>query len=92
MAGSENVVVVSELGDRSDAELSSLLASKREELHATKFKHALGQLAQTHELRRLKRDVARCACHMMATNRASWVRTEGRKRSPINCRQCRATA
>ena len=61
MAENDTAVVVKELHDRSDAELGSLLVAKREDLHAAKFKHALGQLAQTHQLRSLKRDVARLA-------------------------------
>ena len=35
------------------------MASKLEELHGAKFKHALGQLDKTHVLRQLKRDVAK---------------------------------
>jgi len=59
MAKNENIVVAKELGERTDAELESLLASKGEELHRNKFKHALGQLRETHTLRSLRRDIAR---------------------------------
>lgn len=59
MAKNENILVVKELRSRSEAELRSLLASKTEELHKMNFKHALGQLQQTHMLKLLKRDVAR---------------------------------
>jgi len=59
MAENENVIVTKELAERADAELRSLLASKTEELHKTRFKHELGQLSETHILRSLKRDVAR---------------------------------
>ena len=59
MAENENIVVLKEIRDRSDAELRSLLDSKVEELHKAKFKHALGQLRETHVLGFLKRDVAR---------------------------------
>jgi len=48
-----------ELRERGEAELRSLLASKSDELHKVRFKHALGQLRQTHTLKALKRDVAR---------------------------------
>lgn len=56
---SENTVIVKEIRGRGDAELVSLLDSKAEELHQVKFKHALGQLQTTHELKQLKRDIAR---------------------------------
>ena len=59
MANEDNVVVVSELADRSDAELRSLGASKAEEFQKAKFKHALGQLDKTHMLRSLRQDIAR---------------------------------
>ena len=60
MASNEEVVVIAkELQDRSDAELVSLMETKVEELHQTKFKQALGQLQETHMLKRLKRDIAR---------------------------------
>ena len=55
----ENVVVANELRSRNEAELQSLLKEKTEELHAVKFKKALGQLAQPHLVKQLKRDVAR---------------------------------
>ncbi len=44
---------------RSADELKSLLEAKREELHAAKFNHALGQLRETHTLKQLKRDIAK---------------------------------
>ena len=59
MAENDNIVVVKEARDRSDAELRSLLDSKREELHQVRFKHALGQLDKTHSLKQLKRDISR---------------------------------
>ena len=55
----ENTVIVKEIRDRADAELVSLIESKSEELQQAKFKHALGQLQTTHELKQLKRDIAR---------------------------------
>lgn len=55
----ENRVVPSEMRDRSESELQTLLNGKREELHKTRFKHAIGQLRETHELRGLKRDISR---------------------------------
>lgn len=55
----ENAVVVKELRDRNDAELESLLASKSDDLHKTSFKHSLGQLRETHQLKSLRRDIAR---------------------------------
>ena len=59
MAENDNIVVVKEARDRSEAELRSLLESKREELHQAKFKHTLGQLDKTHALKQLKRDISR---------------------------------
>lgn len=56
---SEKTVVVKEIRERADAELVSLIDSKTEELHQAKFKHALSQLQTTHELKQLKRDIAR---------------------------------
>ena len=55
----QNVVVASELRSRNEAELQSLLKEKVEELHTVKFKKALGQLAQPHMVKMLKRDIAR---------------------------------
>jgi len=55
----EGTVIAKEMQSRSEAELSSLLAEKREELQNVNFKHALGQLANTSLLGSLKRDVAR---------------------------------
>ena len=55
----DTTVVVREVRDRNDAELRSLLEAKNEELHEHKFKHALGQLRETHTLKELKRDIAR---------------------------------
>jgi large subunit ribosomal protein L29 len=52
-------VVAKELRGRADGELRSLLASKADELHKLKFKLSLGQLRTTHEIKELKRDVAR---------------------------------
>lgn len=59
MAKNEDMIVAKELRERGDAELRSLLASKREELHSVKFKQALGQLRETHTIKLLKRDIAR---------------------------------
>ena len=59
MAKNDNTVVAKELRDRTDAELESLLGTKAEELHRGKFKHALGQLRETHTLKVLRRDIAR---------------------------------
>ena len=56
---SDNTVIVKEIRDRSAAELESLLASKREELHGLRFKHSLGQLEKTHTVKMLRRDIAR---------------------------------
>jgi large subunit ribosomal protein L29 len=59
MAKNEDMIVAKELRERGDAELQSLLASKREELHGAKFKQALGQLRETHTIKFLRRDIAR---------------------------------
>ena len=56
---SDQEVVVRELRERSDAELRSLLDGKQDDLFQEKFKHALGQLRETHTLKRMKRDIAR---------------------------------
>lgn len=54
-----NQVAARELRERGEAELKSLLASKVEELQKARFKHALGQLRTTHNLKVLRREVAR---------------------------------
>lgn len=56
---SEDRVVAKEIRDRSESELEVLLSGKREELHKIKFKHALGQLQETHLVKGLKRDIAK---------------------------------
>ena len=55
----EGTVIAKEMQSRSEAELNSLLAEKREEFQKANFKHALGQLANTSLLGSLKRDIAR---------------------------------
>jgi ribosomal protein L29 len=35
------------------------MQSKVDELHSARFKHALGQLSETHSLKTLRRDIAR---------------------------------
>ena len=55
----ENVVTIKEFRERPDADLSSLLQAKHEELHKTAFKKAAGQLRETHQLGLLKKDIAR---------------------------------
>jgi large subunit ribosomal protein L29 len=59
MAKNENQNAAKELRDRGPAELKSLLAGKVEELFKAQFKHALGQLRTTHQLKTLRRDIAR---------------------------------
>lgn len=56
---SDETVIVRELRDRGEAEIVSLLEAKYEDMHKTKFNHALGQQRETHRLRQLKRDIAR---------------------------------
>ena len=51
--------VAKEMADRKDSELNALMSEKIEELHNVKFKHALGQLGETHLVKSLKRDIAR---------------------------------
>ena len=58
MAKNDQIAVASELGDRTEAELRSLVAVKREDLHKAKFKQSLGQLRETHLIGRYKRDIA----------------------------------
>jgi large subunit ribosomal protein L29 len=59
MPKSESTVLAKELRKRADAELRSLLSAKIEELQKARFKHALGQLRETHTLKVLKRDISR---------------------------------
>lgn len=59
MAKKENQVVAKELRGQAEAELRSLLATKVEELHKANLKKAIGQLRTTHQLKLLKRDIAR---------------------------------
>ncbi len=54
-----NQIAASELRERGEAELASLLVGKAEELQKARFKHALGQLRTTHQLKALRREVAR---------------------------------
>lgn len=55
----EAKLVVKELRERNDSELQTLLNGKRADLHQVKFKQALGQLRETHQIKQLKRDIAR---------------------------------
>ena len=59
MAEGNNKVLASELRERNDAELQSLLNEKVEELYGVKFKKALGLLGESHLIGQLKRDIAR---------------------------------
>ncbi len=59
MAEGKDKVLASEIRDRNDVELQSLLGEKMEQLHSVKFKKALGQLAQSHLIKQLKQDIAR---------------------------------
>lgn len=59
MSDKKEKIKATELKDRHDAELRSLLSNKQEELRKASFKHALGQLRETHTLRALRLDVAR---------------------------------
>ncbi len=59
MAKNENYLGAKELRERNDSELKSLLATKADELHKAKFKHALGQLRETSTLSSIKKDIAR---------------------------------
>jgi large subunit ribosomal protein L29 len=70
MAKHENTIVAKELRERSEAEIRSLLASKIEDLHKASFKHALGQLQETHTLKLLRRDVARLNTVLREQSRA----------------------
>ena len=47
-----------------------MLAGKVEQLHKAKLKKAIGQLRQTHELRLLKRDIARLSTVLTEKTRA----------------------
>ena len=59
MAGKEERLIAKELRERGDDELRSLLGSKQEELYRKRFNHVLRQLRETHELRALRRDIAK---------------------------------
>lgn len=58
MSGTKEKLVMSELLQRGTTELHALLNTKAEELHKARFKHALGQLKETHTLRTLRRSIA----------------------------------
>ncbi len=55
----EDTLVAAELRKRPEAELKSLIDSKSEELSKALFKHELKQLRDTHQLKLMKRDIAR---------------------------------
>ena len=59
MARDENALAASELRQRNDAGLVSLLATKLEELHKAKFQRSLGQASESHSVQVIKKDVAR---------------------------------
>ena len=59
MAKNQKMVAAKELRGRNTAELDSLQKSKLEDLQKTQFKHALGQLRETHILKHTRRDIAR---------------------------------
>lgn len=59
MSGNTEKVNLSELRQRNEAEVRSLLGSKAEELRKLRFKHAIGQLRETHTLRTIRRDIAK---------------------------------
>ena len=59
MASNEDRLSAKELRERSAGELRSLLAAKEDELQKTSFKHALGQLQNTHIISSLRKDVSR---------------------------------
>jgi large subunit ribosomal protein L29 len=52
-------VKATELKDRHESELRSLLSNKQEELRKARFKHALNQLRETHSLKALRLDIAK---------------------------------
>ncbi|OGQ83992.1 MAG: 50S ribosomal protein L29 [Deltaproteobacteria bacterium RIFOXYA12_FULL_58_15] len=76
MAEHENSVVTKELRERSEAELKSLLGSKVEELQKARFRHALGQLRETHTLKLLKRDIARLETVLRDTSKVAAKETQ----------------
>ena len=55
----DNKMVLREVRDRSSNELQSMIDGKSDELFKARFKHAMGQLRETHKLRRLRGDIAR---------------------------------
>lgn len=59
MPKSGDQIAAKELRQRGEPELRSLLSSKNEELQKARFKHALSQLRQTHNLKTLRREIAR---------------------------------
>jgi large subunit ribosomal protein L29 len=54
-----NVIDLAEIRAKAVEELQGLLVGKRDEARAMRFKHAMGQLQKTHQLRQLRRDIAR---------------------------------
>ena len=70
-----NQTPAKELRERGEAELKSLMATKQDELQKVCFKHALGQLRQTHQVKSLKREIARLAT--LLAEKAPQARAEG---------------
>ena len=52
-------IVVSQLKNHDVAELKALLLAKADDFRKLKFSHAKKQLRQTHQLRVMRRDMAR---------------------------------
>lgn len=59
MSGKEEKLDIAQLRQRNEAEVRSLLTSKADELRKARFKHALGQLRETHVLKALRKDIAK---------------------------------
>ncbi len=59
MSGGNEKLVMAELVQRGEADLKTLRDGKAEELHKVQFKHALGQLKETHTVRTLRRAIAK---------------------------------
>lgn len=59
MSGAKEKLEMAELLQRGEADLKALRDGKAEELHKVRFKHALGQLKETHTVRTLRRAIAK---------------------------------
>ena len=75
MSGKKEKLDLAQLRQRNAAEVRSLLTSKAEELRKSRFKHALGQLRETHILKGLRKDIAQLNTVLAAQSAQAEERT-----------------